>query len=1234
RVLVVAMHHILSDGWSMQLLRRDLQELLAAVLTGRPAVLPVLGRDHFDYAVDRCEQASSPQLAAARDWWRAELAGLAGPLELPTDVPRGSQPADGASLGVLVGSDAVAALRRLCEDCDATLFAGVLAVVSALLHRLTGADDVPIGTPRAQRAPDETELVGFCVATLLLRLRIDPAASFRTHLLAARATVQGAFEHEDVPFEVVSADAGARRNHGENPLFETMCALQDTPGRVLDSAGPVPEDAQPCVARFELSFYFTEVVEGLLGSIEYRSDLFQAARIRRCRDQLLTLWQAATSTPDAPLRDLAIEGPSEVAARVRVSAGPVREVSPVIRGVAGMLATRGGYPAIRGTGVELSYAELADRVGGWLAGFAAAGLTRGDRLVVALDRGPDAVAAAVACLLARVGYLPLDPYDPPARLAQLVESSGARAVAADGDPDWRAGRPIIRPGTAAVPPAPVEGSGDDCAYVIHTSGSTGQPKAAAVAHRTLDNLIGWQLEHGCVPRDATTLQYAPLGFDVSLQEMLSTLAGGGTLVVIDRDDRRDAHATLDLCARYGVQRMFLPPLVLRELAQAARLRPEGAGLREVICAGEALIVPDGMARLLAPGGVLVNQYGPAETHVVTAHTLSGDPAGWPTVPPIGLPISNVHVEVRDAHGAVVPLGSPGELVIAGPSVGLGYLGDPADGRFGEVEIGGVRMPSYATGDRVVQRDDGCLVYLGRADRQVKVRGFRIEPAEVEAALEALPGVRAAAVDAVPAPSGRRILAAWVESDQARDWRADLAGVLPRHLLPDTVTRLDQLPRTSSGKVDRARLALPEPAASDRAGDGPAGGRGGDEPDGVAGTEPGSVSGSEPAGAGVRAVVRDTWEQLLKRVVARDDVAFFDLGGDSLLAMRLATRLHDRLGLPVSVREVFEHPGVGELAAHLRARGAAPAAGEPAPDGTAPPVAGVFPATDNQAGLWFLHQLDARPTAYQLTMDVPLPRGTTRQQVAAALTVLAARHPALRTSLREQDGVLVQDVAPPAAVAVREVRLPDSDPAAARTVERQVIAAERDAGCDLRAGPLFRAMLVRSAAGESRLVLVLHHAIADGWSLDVLRAELAAVLDGRELGPVPRSFADWAAEQAADPDRDAEHRDYWTAVLAGADLALDLPSDRPRPAVASARGATRAAVVDARTAQRLRELAGASGTTPFAVLLAATSVLLGRLARTEDLLLGVPMANRTSRGIEQAVGYFANAVVVRGRPVRS
>jgi amino acid adenylation domain-containing protein len=1233
-VLLLTVHHIVADALSIDILRRDLTALYEAERTGAPDGLPELPVQYADFAAWQRGWLKGDRLTAEQAYWRGRLAGAPALLTLPTDRPRPAvQSYRGEQFPLTLGGETSAAVRRLARDEQATPFMMLLSVFVAVLGRWGGATDVVVGTPIIGRPRRELEeLVGFFSNTLPIRVAVDPRQTFRTLLRRVRAVMIEAFAHQDLPFEAMVQELRVERTLAYNPLFQVMFAFQrPTDGSLATPQPPAPTAARRTgsgTAKFDLTLFLVDAEE-FHGAVEYRTDLFEAVTVERFASHLCAAAGAASGSPDKPLAELLGPSSTDLAAIVRWNDTTVRfDGGDSLAGAlcAAQAARTPSAPAVSARMERWSYADLLRYAEDLAARLRALGVGPDCRVAVCAEPSPRLVAAMVGVWLAGGACVSLDPSYPAERLAFMVADCGARwLVGTCPTPEVAPGLSVLplalRPGAEpagplssadlALPPA---GSPDQLAYVVYTSGSTGRPKGVAVPHRALVNLILWQRGRSWARR---TLQFASPSFDVFFQELLLCLATGGELVIATPDERRDPARLIELCRERRVERLFLPFVALRGLAEVGVHRAPLLDLREVITAGEQLQATPALRRWFAdhPACRLLNQYGPSETHVVTEEPLPADPQGWSELPPIGRAIANVRPYVLDEELGHLPVGVPGDLYLGGVGLARGYLDRPALSaeRFLPDPYAarqGSRM--YRTGDRARWLPDGRLEFLGRIDDQVKVRGFRVEVGEVEACLAKLPGVRQAVVLALPDDGDRRLVA-YVLADgpsaEPETLRAALRRELPEPFVPSALVLVEDFPRTPSGKVDRRALSAVQ-------------------------CKPGAAH--EPATDLERAVAQTWCEVLGLERVDRDD-DFFSLGGHSLTATRVAVRLHERLGSDVPVSWLFEHPTVGRLAAALAATGSA---GPSAPVASAiVPVArdgSALPTSFAQERLWFLDRVAPNNPAYTLVSGSTFPPSLSVDLLGHCLDELVRRHEALRTVFREVDGRPVQVITPAASAAMEFIDLTYLPAHEIDAEVREWVEDEGRRSFDLAAGPLFRAKLLGLGPSGYVLLLAMHHIISDAWSLRILQRDLAAIYEALERGapplpPLRIQYADFANWQRVrlNGARLEELVSFWRAHLADAPHRLELPTDRPRAQSRTFRGGIHPFELEAELVEGLHALARDEGATLFMTVLALYLEMLHRYAQQDDLLVGTPIGVRPEVGTEDVVGLFVNTLVLRG-----
>ncbi|WP_370963939.1 non-ribosomal peptide synthase/polyketide synthase [Amycolatopsis sp. cg9] len=1153
-VLLVSVHHIATDGASMGVLTEELGVLY------RGGDLPAQAVQYADFAA---WQDARPTRPAGLAHWKRQLDGVT-PLDLPTDRPRPATRGTAGAVTEFAVPDAVLArLAELARASETTLFTVLLAGCQALFARYSGQDDIALGTVvQGRDRPELQRVVGFFVNTVVLRSAVDPAVPFTEHLAVAKQTVLDAFAHDDVPFDEL-VDAG--RDPGRNPLFDVMVLLHTAtgdgvslPGLAVEAVG-VGRDS----SNFDLTVEFEESGGKLAGLVEYSTELFDAATIDRLVTHLVRLLTAIAADPARPVAELPLMTGEEERRLLVWGTGEPRPgaAGTVVDLLDHQARTRPEATALVCGATRLTFAELAARTDDLAADLAARGAGPDRVVAVLLPRSADAIVALFAVLKAGAVHLSIDPGLPPERI---------RVLLADTDPVVVLDDTTARGGTRPRSPHPA-----DAAYVIHTSGSSGTPKGVVVGHAALVNLLAdHRAVFGREPLRAALT--ATLSFDTSWEGPL-LLADGHELHLIDEETRLDPAALTRYVRDERVDFLDVTPSYLRQLLPAGLLTG-GHRPRFLMVGGEAL-TEDLWRELAAADTSAHNYYGPTESTVdATRAPITSER------PVIGRPLGNVRAYVLDGHLRLVPPGVPGELCLAGAQLARGYLGRPgltAD-RFTADPFGAPGTRLYRTGDRARWTTDGHLEHLGRLDDQVKVRGFRIEPGEVEAALREQPGIADAAVDA---RGGR--LVAYVVGDPG-GLRTALGRTLPAHLVPAAFVALDRLPLTRHGKLDRR--ALPDPELT-------------------------AATGYVAPRTEREQLVADVWAEVLgvERVGVDDD--FFDLGGDSLRGIRVVARLRDALGTEVPARLIFSAPTPARLAAEL------PDAAVPTERIPLLPRDGgrlEAPLSFAQQRLWFLDEFEPGSTEYVSPTALRLRGELDTAALDRAFTALVARHESLRTTFATVDGHGVQIVHPPHAV---RVPVTDGDLGSAL--------AGASGPVDLHTGPLLRVALTRLAPDDHVLTLVLHHIVTDGWSAGVLLRELAALYRDEELPPLPIQYADYAVWQRRrlDGAELEEQLSYWRHRLDGVPV-LDLPTDRPRPAVRTKNGALHEFRIPAGTTARLQELSRQHGGTLFMTLLAACQLLFARWSGQRDIAVGTVVSGRERTELEGLVGFFVNTLVLR------
>jgi amino acid adenylation domain-containing protein/thioester reductase-like protein len=935
-ILLLTMHHIVIDDWSLSIFWRELATCYKALVAGEPVRLAELMVQYPDASLWQRAWLQGTILAEQSAYWTNQLADCAAILHLPTDRPRlAKQTFNGARETTVLPPALSRAVNDLSRREDATPFMVLLAIFQVLLQRYSGQYDFVVGTPIANRRRREFEaLIGFFINTLPLRADLSGHPSFRELLGRVRRTALGAYVHQDLPFDQIVELVQPERDPSRNPLFQVMFALQNAPHSPIQLAGLAVEvlPHTSVTAQFDLFLEIIPVDGGLLTSFEYTTDLFDAATIARMLGHFQTLLENVLSRPDLPIALLPMLTAAEqhqILAEWNATQTAYPEDRRLHELVEAQVARTPHAVAVVFEDQALTYHELDRRTNQLAHHLQRLGVGPDVAVGISIERSIEMVVAVLAVLKAGGCYLPLDPAYPQERLRFMLQATQtpvvltqqrlraalprhqAHVICLDTEwdrIDWEPTWPPINTAMA-----------DHLAYVIYTSGSTGQPKGVAMPQRPLVNLLTWQVSQ-CALSSPTTLQFASLSFDVSFQEIFSTWCLGGTLVLMTAETRQDTTRLLELLARAGVERIFLPFVMLQLLAEAAAQHEHlPCRLREIVTAGEQLQMTPAIVRLLERLShcTLHNHYGPSETHVVSAHDLVGCPSGWPVLPPIGRPIKNTQLYVLDQHFCPVPVGIPGELYIGGVALARGYLHQPAltADRFVPDPFGstsGARL--YRTGDLARYLPNGELAFLGRSDHQVKVRGFRIELGEIETLLQQYPGVGEAVVVVREdqSPTGghpdKRVVGYVVESkEQVNDdgklqdapclsstqLLAFLRERLPEYMVPSAIVLLEALPLMPNSKVDRRALPAPSQA----------------EPQHQIVVAP-----RTPLEIQIAAL----WAELFGVDQVSINQDFFALGGHSLLAIRLTSQIKASFGVDVPLRELFASPTVAGCAQAVQA----------------------------------------------------------------------------------------------------------------------------------------------------------------------------------------------------------------------------------------------------------------------------------------------------------------------------
>ncbi|MBT2427760.1 amino acid adenylation domain-containing protein [Streptomyces sp. ISL-112] len=1254
-VLVLTLHHIAADGWSMGPLLHDLAAAYAARTAGGAPQWDALPVQYSDYALwqrDLLGDLRSGDSLAGRQLarWAQLLEGLPEELTFPADRARPAR-ASGRGGAVPVRLDAAThrALVRLAADCGASAFMVLHAALAALMTRLGAGGDIAIGTPVAGRTDESlADMVGFFVNTLVLRADTSGAPSLRELVERVRRADLAAYALQDIPFERVVEEMAPTRSLSRHPLFQVMLSLNNTPAPSPALAGlNVSHEASigRSGAKFDLTWDLTEQHDGdgapagVGGELEYSEDLFDRSTAERFAEHFTRLLRAALADPDRPAADADFLTPDQHNAALdelpRASQKPVAGSSLAHQGAAGeggtvvdLLTSRAvaqpGRTAVVASDGRLSFRDLLARSEQLACVLRHSGVGGGDRVAVALPRTSLQLVAVFGVLRAGAVYVPLDPSHPRARNQMILDTAAPRlllttAETRDALPTAAASLLLDDPAVwrMAGGAPPRKPRGQDAAYVLYTSGSTGLPKGVVVEHRSLANLFASHREKLMEPAEAgnnglplRVALTAAMTFDASWDPLLWMIAGH-ELHLVDDATRRDPEALTALVHRSTIDVVETTPSFLEQMRACGLFAPGQPRPRILALGGEAVTESLWQELSTLQGIAVWNLYGPTET---TVDSVMGRVAAGAR-PHLGHPITGTRARVLDERLRPVAPGATGELYLSGPGLARGYENRPAAtaARFLPDPYGvpGTRM--YRTGD-LVRRREGRLEYVGRADGQVKVRGFRVETGEIGTVLTGHPDVAHSAVAVQADAGGGARLVCWVvacdgQELSTRALRAYLADRLPAYMVPTAVIPVAALPLTAHGKVDFAALPAAAPDAP--------------------GARTGAADADPPRSAPEEILCALFAESLGHERVGRSD-DFFELGGHSLLATRLIGRIRSAFGVELPVRTLFESTTPAALAERLDEAGTARPALRRAPRPALPPLS---PA---QQRLWFVHQMDPEAAAYHISVAVRLGGALDRTALHRALADVVARHESLRTLVKVSDGEPFQAVLAPGDARPGMPVTDLEEPALAQAL-REASGRPFDLAQEI---PL-RAELFRLAEDRHTLLITVHHIAADGWSMGPLAQDLAGAYAARTAGrspswaPLPVQYTDYTLWQrgllgnSADPaSLSAGQLAYWTAEMSGAPEETPLPADRPRPAVSSGRGGMVTFQVPADTTAALGRLARTTATSTFMVLHAALAATLHRAGAGDDITIGTPVAGRTDEALEPLVGFFVNTLALR------
>ncbi|WP_082175630.1 amino acid adenylation domain-containing protein [Archangium gephyra] len=1238
--LLITVHHIVSDGWSLRVLLPELRTIYGDFAAGRPSSLPELPLQYADFSAWQRQWLNGETLSKLLAHWTKQLAGAPAILSLPADRPRPPvHRYKGDILTIRLTETLTRAIENLGREKGVTLFMTLLAGFNVLLQRYSGQDDIVVGSPMAGRIqPGLERIIGMFINTLVLRSDLSGDPTFTELLARVRETTLTAYSHQEMPFDKLVEAIQPERSLSHSPIvqvtfvLQTVPTLEPEPSATLQmTATAEPWELHSGSSKSDLTLFMARYPDGLSATFEYDTDLFDRERIQRMAEHFQLLLEAAVSQPSQHLSSLPLITEAERRTLREWNSG-TRDF-PRDRCVHELFSQQAARtpdaPAVTYGQHSLTYRQLDERSNQLARHLRAQGV--GPEVLVGLcvERSVDLVVGILGILKAGGAYLPLDSSYPSERLAFMLEDARVSVLLVHQDKLQRLpafSGPVVRLDSASdqeairrqsSEPLPSAASPENLAYVIYTSGSTGRPKGSAIFHRGICALSYDRDFHPFSPADRVA-QASNASFDPSTFEIWGALLHGAHLVGITADPARAPEDFTAQVRDQGITVMFVTTAVLNLLAR--QFPATFQNVHTLVFGGEAAD-PLALREIFKHGAPrrLVNGYGPTECTVFsTFHPVAAPPpTGLPV--PIGRPLSNGPVYILDKNLHQAPIGVPGELYVAGERLGRGYFSRPEltariylPDPFSSTP--GARM--YKTGDLARFLPDGRIEYLGRVDHQVKIRGFRVELGEIEEQLRLHPGVKECTVQAVEVGGDRKLAAWFVPREQApasSELRAFLRERLPEHMLPASFTELAALPLTPNGKVDRRALPSAEPTRSDDQNHAP------------------------PRTPTEEALCR-LWASLLEvpRVGIHDN--FFHLGGHSLLATQLISRIRVEFGVQLPLRVLFTGPTVAEMAQHLGER-----PGQVVPtvelQRPIPPLVhtsrgGSLAVSFTQERFWRFFQRAPESSAYNIPCAFRLRGRVEPRALQGAFQALIARHESLRATFFEEEGRLRQRIADSVDFQLREVDLRGREHGEDEARKHMAEGAARP--FDLTRGPLLHASLLRLEDEDSLLFFCVHHIASDGWSMGVMARELGvlytALVEDREsaLPPLRFQYPDYAAWQRGWlAGEELEHRlGYWRKALAGAPTLLELPTDKPRPSTRTFQGTYREVLFGRERSAALHALCQQERVTPYMAILSALGTVLARRSGQEEVVIGSPIANRLLSDVEPLIGIFVNGLALR------
>ncbi len=1233
-LFLLVIHHIVCDGWSIQVLNQELAALYTAFSAEKSSPLSELPIQYADYSLWQHQWLQDEREKTQLSYWKQQLTNAVTTLDLPADRPRSPiQSFSGSTSFFQLSPRLTDMLRSLSKQQGVTLFMTLLAAFQAQLYRYTSQEDICIGSPIANRNhPDIEGLIGFFVNTLVLRTDLSGNPSFLELLNRVREVCVGAYAHADLPFERLVGELHSERNLSHTPLFQVMFTLQEDTKKDLVLPGLTLKWLQNYskTAKFDLTLYVVDAKSELSGWWEYNTDLFDAVTIERMTEHFTNLLEGIVSYPEKRLSDLPLLTESEcqtLLVKWNDTATNYPQDKCIHELFEAQVEKTPDAVAVVFEEEQLTYQELnskANQLGHYLQDL---GVKPEVLVGICVERSLSMVIGLLAILKAGGAYIPLDPSYPKERLAYMLEDSQpsvlltqqylveslpshkAKVVCIDGD--WRV---IANKNTENLT---CNITCDRLAYVIYTSGSTGKPKGAMNTHRGVCNRLLWMQDAYELTAADSVLQKTPFSFDVSVWEFFWPLLTGARLVVAQPEGHRDTKYLVNLILQQQITTLHFVPSMLQVFLEAEGLE-KCQSLVRVIASGEALPAQLQQRFFNRLDAQLHNLYGPTEAAVDVTFWECKDCVTNQKIVPIGRPIANIQIYLLDKYFNPVAIGVTGEVYIGGVGVGRGYLNRPeltAEKFIPNPFSDEAAARLYKTGDLARYLPNGEIEYIGRIDYQVKIRGFRIELGEIEAVITQHPAVRETVVVVRDDSTDSQRIVAYVVPQKEQilttfELRDFLESKLPSYMIPGAFIILEALPLMPNGKVDRKALPIPELTqilSSD------------------------IILPSTP----IENLLAGIWAEILGIEKVGIDNNFFELGGHSLIATRVISQIRQVFQVELPLRYLFEKPTIAGLAKEIE-KAIKVDSGDGATNIERIVRSPELPLSYAQQRLWFLAQLEPNSPFYNMPAVVRLEGQLNVEALQQSFNEIISRHEALRTNFQTREGQAIAVISEAMSLTLPVFDISDLSLNQQEAEVKKQAYKEAQKPFDLKDDLLLRVKLLRLGKEEYIILLTMHHIVSDGWSIGVLVRELATLYQAfcdRQPSPLPAlpiQYVDFAAWQRQWLQGEVlkTQLSYWLKQLENAPKVLELPTDYPRPAIQTFRGSTYSFQLSDKLSFALNKFSQRQGSTLFMTLLAAFKTLLWRYTDSEDIVVGSPIANRNRSEIEGLIGFFVNTLVLR------